>query len=65
MHPYLLNSKNNILSQQLPGNNLRWKNQSNVFPEGEIVQEKALEHSQPVLHRLARRAVISLALWGI
>lgn len=27
-----LNSKNNILSQQLPGKNMRWKNQSNVFP---------------------------------
>lgn len=31
-HLCLFSSKNNILSQHLPGKNMRWKNQSNVFP---------------------------------
>lgn len=53
------NSKNNILSQQLPGKNKRWKIQENVFPWDEIVQEKLLDNSQPGFHMLAGKAVIT------
>lgn len=53
------NSKNNILSQQLPEKNKRWKNQENVFPWDEIVQEKLLDNSQPGFHMLAGKAVIT------
>lgn len=41
---------------------MRWKNQSNVFPQGEIIQEKSLDNSQPGLHRLAGKTDITLTL---
>lgn len=41
---------------------MRWKNQSNVFPQGEIIQEKSLDNSQAGLHRLAGKTDITLTL---
>lgn len=58
-HLCLFRSKNNILSQHLPGKNMRWKNQSNVFPQGKIIQEKSLDNSQPGPHRLAGQTDIT------